>query len=141
MTRKLENRAAVVTGGGSGIGKCVSTRLAADGAHVLVLDIDLDAARQTVDEIAGAGDSAAAYQCDVADHSEVADVIAAILKESHIDILINNAGIAHVGNLENTSEADLDRLYKLTERYCVVYQTLTGGAPVTISRSDRAGTD
>ena len=57
MTGKLENRAAVVTGGGSGIGKCVSARLAADGAHVRVLDIDLDAAGQTVDEIAGAGGS------------------------------------------------------------------------------------
>ena len=113
MTRKLEDRVAAVTGGGSGIGKCVSARLGADGAHVLVLDIDLGAARQTVDEIAEAGGSAAAHQCDVANHNEVANVIGAILEESHIDILINNAGIAHVGNLENTSEADLDRLYSI----------------------------
>ena len=39
---------------------------------------------------------------------------------------------------QDAAPEDLDRLYKLTERYCVVYQTLTGGAPVTISRSDSA---
>lgn len=132
MTRKLENRSAVVTGGGSGIGRCVSARLAADGAHVLVLDIDLDAAGQTVDEIAGAGGSAAAHRCDVADHSQVADVIAAILDESHIDILINNAGIAHVGNLENTSEADLDRLYSINVKG--IYNCLAAIVPAMKAR-------
>lgn len=132
MTRKLENRTAVVTGGGSGIGRCVSARLAADGAHVVVLDIDLDAARQTVDEIARAGGSAAAHKCDVADHNEVADVLAAILDDSQIDILINNAGIAHVGNLENTSEADLDRLYSVNVKG--IYNCLAAIIPAMKAR-------
>ncbi len=132
MTRKLENRTAVVTGGGSGIGRCVSARLAADGAHVVVLDIDLDAARQTVDEIARAGGSAAAHKCDVADHNEVADVLAAILDDSQIDILINNAGIAHVGNLENTSEADLDRLYSINVKG--IYNCLAAIVPAMKAR-------
>ncbi len=47
----------------------------------------------------------------------------------------------HFALESDAAPEDLDRLYKLTERYCVVYQTLTGGAPVTISRSDRAGSD
>ena len=132
MTPKLKNRVAIVTGGGSGIGKCVSARLAADGAQVELLDIDLEAARQTVDEIAAAGGSAAAHQCDVADHNGVAKVIGAILEDSRIDILINNAGIAHVGNLESTTEEDLDRLYSINVKG--VYNCLAASIPAMKAR-------
>lgn len=132
MTRKLDDRVAVVTGGGSGIGKCVSARLAAEGAYVEVLDINIEAARETVDEIAAAGDSAGAHQCDVSNHRQVANVIQAILTESEIDILINNAGIAHVGNLENTSEADLDRLYSVNVKG--IYNCLAAIVPAMKAR-------
>lgn len=127
MNRTLENRVAVVTGGGSGIGQCVAARLAEDGAHVMALDIDLDAARRTVDAIVETGGSAAAHRCDVSDHLQVAEVMGSILEKSRVDILINNAGIAHVGNLENTSEADLDRLYGVNVKG--VYNCLSAIVP------------
>ena len=132
MARRLQDRVAVVTGGGSGIGRCVCVRLAGDGAHVLALDLDLDSARQTVDEIAASGGSAAAHRCDVSDHHEVAAVVAAILEQSDIDILINNAGIAHVGNVEHTSEADLDRLYRVNVKG--VYNCLAAIIPAMKAR-------
>ena len=113
MLRQQEQRVAVVTGGGSGIGKCVCARLAADGVRVEVLDIDTRTADETAEEIAAAGGDAAVHRCDVSNRVEVEQVIGSILDRAPIDILINNAGIAHVGNLENTSESDLDRLYRI----------------------------
>lgn len=132
MTRKLENRVAIVTGGGSGIGKCVCARLAADGAHVEVLDIDPQAADRTMAEIAAAGGSAAVHRCDVSNRLEVAQAIGAILDRSPIDILINNAGIAHVGNVENTGEADLDRLYSVNVKG--IYNCLAAVVPAMKAR-------
>lgn len=108
---RLCKKTTLVTGGGSGIGESVCLRLAKDGAYVLVLDMNLDAAKATVDKIVAAGGVASAYQCDVSNSTEVTQIINAILATRSIDVLINNAGIAHVGNVENTTEADLDRLY------------------------------
>ncbi len=111
MSHRFANRTALVTGGGSGIGKEVCKRLASEGADLLVLDLDLDAAQRTVDEILHADGSAASFGCDVSKHDQVAELMQDILASTDIHVLVNNAGIAHVGNLENTSEADLDRLY------------------------------
>lgn len=113
MNKQLNNKNALVTGGGSGIGKSVCLRLASQGAKLLVVDIDHDAAQQTVEQIVAAGGSASGYACDIANHRQVLDTFQGILATDPIDLLINNAGIAHVGSLENTSEADLDRLYKV----------------------------
>ncbi len=132
MRQKLENRVAVVTGGGSGIGKQVCARLAAGGAHVEVLDIDPQAAGKTAAEIAAAGGAAAVHRCDVSNRAEVEQAIGAILDRSPIDILINNAGIAHVGNVENTSEADLDRLYRVNVKG--VYNCLAAVVPAMKAR-------
>ena len=107
----MQNKVALVTGGGSGIGQSICTRLASDGARVIVLDLILEAAQQTVEQIRENDCDAAAYACDVAKHEQVAGVVQDILAEDDINILINNAGIAHIGNVETTSEEDLDRLY------------------------------
>ena len=132
MAQPLANRVAVVTGGGSGIGKCVSARLADDGAHVLVLDINLKTARQSVEEILAGGGSADAKQCDVSNRRRTEQVIREILKHADIDILINNAGIAHIGNLENTSEADFERLFKVNVKG--VYNCLAMVVPAMKAR-------
>ncbi len=113
MCLRLRNKTALVTGGGSGIGQSVCLRLAQEGAHIIVLDLTLEAAQQTVDKILANGDSVSTYACDVSNHSQVNEVLAEIQHTHCIDLLINNAGIAHIGNIEQTSEADLDRLYKV----------------------------
>lgn len=104
----------IITGGGSGIGKAIAETLSVQGAAVCVLDMDGKAAEEVVNEICDRGGTAFALQCDVSQWEEVKKAVEAVKKRyGTLDILINNAGIAHVGNLENTSEQDLDRLYKV----------------------------
>jgi NAD(P)-dependent dehydrogenase (short-subunit alcohol dehydrogenase family) len=110
-TMNLAGKTALVTGGGSGIGAAVCRCLARDGAHVVVLDLDADAAEATAGQITGTGGEATVLACDVADAAAVNDAVSTITARRPIDILVNSAGIAHIGNLENTTEADLDRLY------------------------------
>ncbi|PCI02706.1 MAG: short-chain dehydrogenase [Flavobacteriaceae bacterium] len=107
----LHNKTAVVTGGASGIGKAISLKFGENGAHVCILEIQLEAAQVTANEIIAAGGKASAHQCNVANQQEVQAIIDTISEKNNIDILINNAGIAHIGNIEKTQESDLDRLY------------------------------
>ncbi|OYX86004.1 MAG: short-chain dehydrogenase [Flavobacteriales bacterium 32-34-25] len=111
MKFNLTGKTAVVTGGGSGIGKAISVALAEQGANVQILEMNIENAISTVEEIQKNGGKAAAYQCNVANQKQVKEVIKNITEQTSIDILINNAGIAHVGNIENTAEEDLDQLY------------------------------
>jgi len=113
MNKKFEGKFALITGGGSGIGQCTSLQLAKEGAHILIVDLDLEAAKYTQNMIEIFGGTASVYQCDISNSSQVKEIVAGILLENDIDILVNNAGIAHVGNLERTSEDDLDRLYNV----------------------------
>ena len=106
----LKGKTAIITGGGSGIGKAISKTFAAQGAKVHILDNNLEGAKETVGEI---GTLAIAHKCDVSNQQNVNEVIQKIAASEIIDILINNAGIAHVGNIEGTEEADLDRLYNV----------------------------
>ncbi|MDG1761076.1 MAG: glucose 1-dehydrogenase [Flavobacteriaceae bacterium] len=109
----LPNKSVILTGGGSGIGNAIATTFAKQGAEVHILDFNLDAANNTVVEITKAGFKAKAYQCNVADFKQVSETVNQIAVSSSVDILINNAGIAHVGNIEVCEEVDLDRLYEI----------------------------
>lgn len=113
MKFSLKNKSAVITGGGSGIGKAISKTLAAQGAQVHILELNADHATLTKEEIVSNGGTAFVHPCDVTDQKQVKAVMESIEKKKPIDILINNAGIAHVGNVEKTSEEDLDRIYKV----------------------------
>ncbi|NEU06931.1 glucose 1-dehydrogenase [Flavihumibacter sp. R14] len=104
----LEGKTAVITGGGSGIGHAISVLFASKGADVHILDLTEESAEETVQEIIAAGKKGAAYACNVSDQGEVLKVVEKIGK---IDILINNAGIAHIGRADNTSEADFVRVF------------------------------
>jgi 2-keto-3-deoxy-L-fuconate dehydrogenase len=84
----------------------IAQRFAGNGACVRVLDIDEKAAQTVVDEIIGAGGNAKGHSCDVSRRDNVEAVFPTISEEGHIHILVNNAGISHVGNLESTSEQD-----------------------------------
>src|SRR5687767_2823360 len=108
---RLDGKCAIVTGGGSGIGQAVCELFARQGARVAVVDLSEGAAQETVARIVAAGGKASSYACDVTKSAEVYATLDAVLGDSgRVDILINNAGIAHVGTIETTSEADFDRL-------------------------------
>ena len=110
----LSGKVAVVTGGASGIGRAISTLFGRQGAHVVVLDLDGAAAQGTAADIARAGGTADGATCDVSDAAAVRAAFDTIVgRMQRIDILINNAGIAHVGNIERTTEDELDRLYRV----------------------------
>ncbi|WP_111709609.1 SDR family NAD(P)-dependent oxidoreductase [Lutibacter citreus] len=114
MTKfSLKNKVAIVTGGGSGIGKAIALTFAEQGAKVHILDFNLDAAKETVAEINKINEKGEAHKCDVSNQKNVNEIIGNITKTEKINILINNAGIAHVGNVEVVEEEDLDRLYNV----------------------------
>lgn len=91
---RLKDKAAIVTGGGRGIGEAVCRRFAAEGASVLSADLDLESARKVAETIKAEGGKAAAAQVDVTDKSSVKAMVFSCLEEfGRVDILINNAGI------------------------------------------------
>ncbi len=103
---ELKNKTAIVTGGASGIGLAITKVFAENGAGVHVLEV-----KDNVQ--VGLEGNIEIHQCDVSDQKQVQEVIGKITRSGQLDILVNNAGIAHVGNIENTSEDDLDRLYRV----------------------------
>ena len=113
MKFSLKGKRVVITGGGSGIGKAISTTFAASDAAVHILELKLENAQETANEIIKNGGVAEPHECDVSNQEQVKAVMASILKKGPIDILVNNAGIAHVGNIENTAASDMDRVYNV----------------------------
>lgn len=107
---KLAGKTAVITGGGSGIGLAISLLFAKEGAFVHVLELNTTGAGGLVDEIQSFGGRVAVHACDISKQSEVLAVINGI---GTVDILVNNAGIAHIGNVEQTTEVDMDRIYNV----------------------------
>lgn len=106
----LKDKHAVITGGGSGIGKAISVLFAKQGAVVHIVELNAESAQLTVDEIKQQGGQAYAYSADVSDQHQIVSTFNQINK---IDLLVNNAGIAHVGNVEKTSEQDFERVYNV----------------------------
>ncbi len=113
MMFSLEGKTVLITGGGSGIGSAISKKFAEHGATVLILELDTAKTKSTLQAIQQKGGKATAYQCNVGNQKEIQDTLLAISERTDIDILVNNAGIAHIGNIEQTTEADLDRLYNV----------------------------
>jgi 2-keto-3-deoxy-L-fuconate dehydrogenase len=120
----LKNKKAIITGGGSGIGKAISLLFAKQGAEVHVLELSQESAQSTVDEIKANGGKVFAHACNVANQQEV---ITAFEKIGNIDILVNNAGIAHVGKVDITPEADFDRVMNVNVKG--VYNCLYASIP------------
>jgi NAD(P)-dependent dehydrogenase (short-subunit alcohol dehydrogenase family) len=106
----LEGKSAVITGGGSGIGRAISMLFAEQGAHVHIVELNSDSGTKVIDEIASKGRQASVHSCDVSDQAKVVSLFNSI---GRVDILINNAGIAHVGKADNTSAEDFERVYNV----------------------------
>ena len=145
-TFRLDGKLAVVTGGASGIGRAVAQRFASSGACVRVLDIDENAAQTVVEEIAAAGGNAKAYSCDVSQRDNVEAVFNKISEEAHIHILVNNAGISHVGSLEATSEEEFDKVFSVNVKgmyncmYASVAHMKANGGGIILNMASIAGT-
>jgi 2-keto-3-deoxy-L-fuconate dehydrogenase len=120
----LNDKKAVITGGGSGIGKAVAQLFAQQGAHVHVVDLSDAACLQVVREIREEAGRVTSHACDVARQTDVEALMAAI---GPIDILVNNAGIAHIGKADNTSEEDFDRVMNVNVKG--VYNCLHAAIP------------
>jgi NAD(P)-dependent dehydrogenase (short-subunit alcohol dehydrogenase family) len=120
----MNNKRAVITGAGSGIGKAIAKLFAQQGAAVHVIDIDDAACVQVVREIRERGGVVSAHPCDVTRQAEVSARLAEI---GPIDILVNNAGIAHIGKADNTSEEDFDRVINVNVKG--VYNCLHAAIP------------
>jgi meso-butanediol dehydrogenase/(S,S)-butanediol dehydrogenase/diacetyl reductase len=114
VTRRLENKTCIITGAGRGIGKAAAVRLAAEGANVVIGDIDRDAADMASKEIQAAGGAALAHWVDVAERDSVRKLIAAAVSSyGSLDVMFNNAGIAQAVPLLDTTEEQLNRLLRI----------------------------
>jgi len=134
----LENKVAIVTGGGSGIGAASSMRFAAEGASVLVADIRAHKAEQTVAEITALGGTAQACEVDVADDASVAAMVGTCIDQfGRLDIIYNNAGTIRLGNAETLSVEDWDlvmgvnvRSVFLGAKYAMPHMRAQGGGSI-----------
>jgi 2-keto-3-deoxy-L-fuconate dehydrogenase len=122
---KLHSKSAAITGGGSGIGKAIAELFATQGAQVYILDLNADTGEATVQHIAAQGGKVKFYLCNVSDQKLVKSILSSIAQEEgHIDILVNCAGISHIGKLDNTSEEDFDRIFNVNVKG--VYNAMAG---------------
>ncbi|MBK0370861.1 SDR family NAD(P)-dependent oxidoreductase [Flavobacterium agrisoli] len=120
----LQNKKAVITGGGSGIGRAIATLFAKQGAEVHIVELSQESAQDAVEEIKNAGGNVFSYACNVANQQEVTQTFEKI---GNVNILINNAGIAHVGKVDTTPEADFDRVMNVNVKG--VYNCLFAAIP------------
>lgn len=129
---QLNGKIAAVTGSGSGIGKATALLFAKQGAEVHLLDLNEEAINSTANEIEEANGKTVAHVCNVTNQQQVKQVFNAI---GSIDILVNSAGISHVGNIEGTTEDDFDRLYQVNVKG--VYNCVRSA--VALMKKNRSG--
>ncbi len=122
---RLDNKIAVITGGGSGIGKAIAVLFARQGATVHIIELSAENAKLAVDEITAAGGNAFAHSCNVANQQQVAAIMATI---GTLHILVNNAGIAHIGKADTTAEVDFDRVINVNVKgvYNCIHTAIAG---------------
>jgi 2-keto-3-deoxy-L-fuconate dehydrogenase len=130
---RLDGKVAAITGGGSGIGRAVSKLFAQQGAAVHIVDLSKENAQQVLEEIESDGGRGFVHTCDVSNQQQVNEVFQKI---EGLNILVNNAGVAHVGNVVNTNEEDFDRVYKINVKGA--YNCLHAVVPIMINNGGGA---
>ena len=106
----MKNRTVLITGGASGIGLAITRAFVRRNDRVHIIEINADSAK---DNLTPLGDAVSVHIGDVSKQKQVKKIVDQIAASQPIDVLINNAGIADVGNVENTTEEDMDRLYQV----------------------------
>lgn len=120
----LKNKVALITGGGSGIGRAIAITFARQGASVHITDVNEQQSQEVVKEIKAAGGDAHFHACNVADQQNVKEVVQ---KLPSLHILVNNAGISHIGTVESTTEADFEKVFQVNVKG--VYNCLLAAIP------------
>jgi 2-keto-3-deoxy-L-fuconate dehydrogenase len=143
----LKNKTAVITGGGSGIGRAVAELFASQGALTCILELNKANALDAVKAIEAKGGKAMAFEVDVTSQSQVKESISKIVEHSNkIDILVNSAGISHIGKLESTSEEDFEKVFKVNVKgvynvmQAVIMQMKNQGGGVILNMASVAAT-
>lgn len=129
----LQNKIAVITGAGSGIGKAIAMLFAQQGAVVHLPELHKEAAIETLQEITNAGGQGYAYSCDITNPDQVAYTMQEV---GAFDLLINCAGIAHVGTATSTTPEDFNRIFQVN--VAGTYHCLHYGIPMLIKRGGGA---
>ncbi|HJT70930.1 MAG TPA: glucose 1-dehydrogenase [Terriglobales bacterium] len=137
---RIDGKVAVVTGGGSGIGRAIALKFAQNGARIEILDTNEKDAQAVVAEISKSGGTAFGHRADVTQQAEVVSKFQEIAKRKRIDILVNNAGVSHIGNVETTTEEDFDRVLRVNvkgyyncARACIGHMKSAGGVILNIA--------
>lgn len=139
---RLDNKTAVITGGGSGIGRAIATTFAKQGATVHIIELSIESAKDAAEEIINNGGKVITHSCNVANQ---ADVITTFEKIGAINIVVNNAGIANIGKADTTSEQDFDRVMMVNVKgvynclYAAIPQLRKSGAGVILNMASVAG--
>ena len=114
MENNLKDKVIAVTGGSSGIGAAIVEKANQMGAHVAVLDLNLDAAQALIDGLSNKEMKAKAYAVNVSSQSEVSNCFKEIANDlGPVDGSVNNAGISHIGTVETTTEEDMQRIFSV----------------------------
>ena len=143
---RFDGKVALVTGGGGGIGSAIARRLASEGAHVVVTDVNAEAAQAVAAEIAAAGHQASAIAANIARAEECHTLVKQVLAaQGQIDVLVNNAGINRRGNIMAISEDDwdatfavnIDAMFHLSR--AVIPQMMARGAGAIVNTASQWG--
>lgn len=139
---RLDNKIALITGGGSGIGRAISELFARQGATVHIIDLDVENGQAAVESIVSEGGIAFSHVCNVTSQKEI---LALFERLGKLDILVNNAGIAHVGKADTTSEEDFDRVMNVNVKgvynctYAAIPMFKNSGKGVIVNMGSVAG--
>jgi NAD(P)-dependent dehydrogenase (short-subunit alcohol dehydrogenase family) len=112
--RRLDDKIALVTGGGAGIGRAIAETFAREGAKVMIADRDGDAAKEVADAIVKSNGAAAAHEVDVTDTAQVKKLMEEIgVAHGRLDVLVNNAGVGERGDFRHLSDEAWERVWSV----------------------------
>lgn len=137
----MKGKKVVVTGGASGIGLAIVKKFASVGASVFIFDYD-PAGEDVAAGLSWDGHDVQYQKCDVSNHAEVQTLFEGI--EGNVDVLINNAGVSHIGALDKTTESEFDRLYSVNVKgiyncaYAAIHKMLKYGGGVILNMASVA---